>query len=61
MSPRTAITLVFLLNGVVLGTWGSRIPAIQDRLIADSGEDQTAIYTGNVTPEYYSQITGPIE
>jgi MFS family permease len=32
MRARTAVTTVFALNGVVLGTWGARIPAIQDRL-----------------------------
>lgn len=32
MSPRAAITTIFALNGLVLGTWGARIPAIQDRL-----------------------------
>lgn len=32
MTARAAVTTVFALNGVVLGTWGARIPAIQDRL-----------------------------
>lgn len=32
MSPRAAIATVFTLNGVVLGMWGARIPAIQDGL-----------------------------
>jgi MFS family permease len=31
-SPRAAVTTIFLLNGMVLGTWGARIPAIQDGL-----------------------------
>jgi len=37
MSPRAAIAIVFTLNGFVLGTWGARIPAIQDRLDAGPG------------------------
>jgi MFS family permease len=37
MSPRAAITTIFALNGVVLGTWGARIPAIQDRLDVGPG------------------------
>jgi MFS family permease len=37
VSPRAAITLVFLLNGAMLGTWGARIPAIQDRLDVGPG------------------------
>jgi hypothetical protein len=31
-SPRTAIATIFTLDGMLLGTWGARIPAIQDRL-----------------------------
>jgi MFS family permease len=37
LSPRVAIATIFTLNGVVLGTWGSRIPAIQDRLDVGPG------------------------
>jgi predicted MFS family arabinose efflux permease len=37
MSPRAAIAIVFMLNGFVLGTWGARIPAIQDRLQVGPG------------------------
>jgi hypothetical protein len=37
MSPRAAITTIFALNGVALGTWGARIPAIQDRLDVGPG------------------------
>jgi predicted MFS family arabinose efflux permease len=36
-SPRAAVTTVFLLNGALLGTWGARIPAIQDRLDTGAG------------------------
>ena len=37
MSPRAAITIIFILNGVALGTWGSRIPAIKDRIDVGTG------------------------
>lgn len=40
-SPRAAVTTIFLLNGTLLGTWGARIPAIQDRL--DTGPGGVAI------------------
>ncbi|HEU4975879.1 MAG TPA: MFS transporter [Baekduia sp.] len=32
MSPRAAIATIFTLNGLAIGTWGARVPAIQDRL-----------------------------
>ena len=32
MSPRTAVTAVFFLNGAVFAAWYSRVPAIQDDL-----------------------------
>lgn len=37
MSPRAAIATVFTLNGLAIGTWGARIPAIQDRLHVGPG------------------------
>jgi len=36
-NPRVAITVVFGLNGVVYGSWASRIPAIQNRLDLSAG------------------------
>lgn len=36
-SPRVAVTTVFGLNGALLGTWGARIPAIQDGLNTGPG------------------------
>lgn len=38
VSPRVAATVFFMLNGVMLGSWGARIPAIQDRLDVGPGE-----------------------
>ncbi|WCB94773.1 Inner membrane protein YbjJ [Baekduia alba] len=40
-SPRAAVTTIFLLNGALLGTWGARIPAIQDGL--DTGPGGIAV------------------
>ncbi len=34
--------------------------AIFDRLVADSGDDQAALTTGNIPSSYYSQIAGPV-
>jgi MFS family permease len=36
-NPRTAITIVFALNGMLYGSWAARIPAIQDRLDLGAG------------------------
>jgi MFS family permease len=35
---RAAITAVFLLTGVLYGTWAARIPAVRDRLELSDGE-----------------------
>jgi MFS family permease len=40
-SPRAATTTIFAINGALLGTWGARIPAIQDGL--DTGPGGIAI------------------
>ncbi len=37
MSARSAITATFFLNGLVLGAWAARIPAIGDRLELSEG------------------------
>jgi hypothetical protein len=37
VTPRTAITSVFTLNGVALGSWGARMPAIQDHAGVGAG------------------------
>jgi hypothetical protein len=37
ITPRFAITALFMLNGTMLGSWGARIPAIQDRLDVGPG------------------------
>lgn len=40
-SPRAAVTTIFLLNGALLGTWGARIPAVQDGI--DTGPGGIAV------------------
>lgn len=37
MTARSAVTTIFAINGAVLGTWGARIPAIQDGLDTGAG------------------------
>lgn len=37
MRPRTAITLVFFVNGALFASWASRIPALSDRVGATTG------------------------
>ncbi len=32
MSPRWAVTAIFLLNGVALASWAARLPALEDAL-----------------------------
>ncbi len=43
LSPRQAISLVFLVNGFVLANWVARIPAISDRLGLSEGELGSAL------------------
>jgi MFS family permease len=38
VSPRSAITATFVLNGLLIGTWAARIPAVTDRLALSEGE-----------------------
>lgn len=35
---RAAVTSIFLLNGLVFGSWAARIPAVRDRLELSDGE-----------------------
>jgi MFS family permease len=44
VSPRAAIAAVFTLNGLLIGSWGARIPAIQERL--DAGPGRLALPLG---------------
>jgi predicted MFS family arabinose efflux permease len=37
VNPRTAITVVFFVNGALFASWASRIPALSDRVGASTG------------------------
>jgi MFS family permease len=37
MTARTAVTVIFTLNGLAIGTWGGRIPAIKDHVDVGPG------------------------
>lgn len=37
LTPRAAITTVFVLNGFAVGSWGARIPAIQEHVAVGPG------------------------
>jgi fucose permease len=38
MTARSAVTITFLLNGMIYGAWAARIPAIRDRLDLSDGQ-----------------------
>jgi fucose permease len=45
-AARRAVTVIFLLNGLLLGSWAARIPAVKERL--DLGEAQLGLALGLV-------------
>ena len=45
-AARAAVTVIFLLNGLLLGSWAARIPAIKERL--DLGEAALGLALGLV-------------
>src|SRR5215210_3243215 len=45
-AARRAVTVIFLLNGALIGSWAARIPAVKERL--DLGEAQLGIALGLV-------------
>jgi fucose permease len=45
-AARGAVTVIFFLNGVLLGSWAARIPAVKERL--DLGEAQLGLALGLV-------------
>jgi len=45
-AARAAVTTIFLLNGLILGSWAARIPAIKERL--DLGEAELGLALGLV-------------
>ncbi len=47
-SPRAAITLVFFADGLLVGTWAARIPAIQRQTELTSGELGLALFAASL-------------
>ena len=45
-AARGAVTVIFLLNGLLLGSWAARIPAVKERL--DLGEAELGLALGLV-------------
>jgi MFS family permease len=45
-AARRAVTLIFLFNGVLIGSWAARIPAVKERL--DLGEAELGLALGLV-------------
>src|SRR4051794_15575204 len=45
-AARAAVTVIFLLNGLLLGSWAARIPAVKERL--DLGEAELGLALGLV-------------
>src|SRR5215210_9327840 len=45
-AARRAVSVIFLLNGVLMGSWAARIPAVKERL--DLGEAQLGLALGLV-------------
>src|SRR5215210_1042242 len=45
-AARRAVTVIFLLNGVLMGSWAARIPAVKERL--DLGEAELGLALGLV-------------
>jgi MFS family permease len=45
-AARRAVTVIFLLNGMLMGSWAARIPAVKERL--DLGEAQLGLALGLV-------------
>ena len=38
ISARASVSLLFLINGFLIGTWAAKIPAFADRLLLSEGE-----------------------
>src|SRR2546426_12787461 len=47
-SGRAAVLTVFALQGVILGTWAPRVPALAEHVHADAGELGLALLGGGV-------------
>lgn len=60
MSPRLATFLIFLVNGVVIGTWVATIPTVKDDLGASGGEFGLALLFAPVGALLAQQVTGQL-
>ncbi len=52
-AARAAVTVIFLLNGMLLGSWAARIPAVKERL--DLGEAELGLALGLVASARWSR------
>ncbi len=60
MSPRLATFLIFLVNGVVIGTWVASIPTLKDDLGASGSEFGVALLFAPVGALVAQQVTGQL-
>ena len=60
MSPRLATFLVFVVNGVVVGTWVAAIPGTKERLGASGGEFGLALLVAPLGALVAQQVTGQL-
>mgnify|MGYP001828032270 CR=1 FL=1 len=60
MSPRLATFVMFLVNGVVIGTWIAAIPSVKDGLGATGGDFGMALLFGPIGALVAQQVTGQL-
>jgi MFS family permease len=60
MSPRLATFLIFLVNGVVVGTWVATIPTIKEDLGASGSEFGVALLFAPLGALLAQQVTGQL-
>lgn len=60
MSPRLATFLIFLVNGVVIGTWVATIPTVKDDLGASAGDFGIALLFAPLGALVAQQVTGQL-
>jgi MFS family permease len=60
MSPRLATFVMFLVNGVVIGTWIAAIPGVKEGLGASGGDFGLALLFGPIGALVAQQVTGQL-
>ena len=60
MSPRLATFVMFLVNGVVIGTWIAAIPGVKDGLGASGADFGLALLFGPIGALVAQQVTGQL-